>query len=147
TTSFTVPYTSIAIAEAILASFLHLYNFPETRRLLLPDGTDLYHLIAPFTGVYSSLHASTAAARDNQYDGELVAADHRPPGGGGDEQPYPQLEAAKETTRQQHRGGGGGGGIRPPLQPPQSYANFEQRTLCYLACKNALISILRSWSG
>lgn len=131
-TTLTVPYTNIAISEAILTSFLHLYNWPETRKLLQPNGSDLFHFIAPFTDAFSFLHASNAALKHSNYIDQFDYRDEPKPF---DNQNTKVLlsEQPKPNKTQQ-------------LQQ-QQYANYEHRTLRYLACKNAILSILRSFPG
>ena len=134
TTNLTLPHTNIAISEAILSSFLHLYNWPDTRQLLQPKGSDLFYFISPFTDTYSFLHASNATRNNmNPFDLNLL------------EQLEMQKQSVDYTDTKLILGHN-----RPAnkqQQQQQQFANYEFRTLRYLACKNALLSILRSWPG
>ncbi|KAH9517973.1 hypothetical protein DERF_008579 [Dermatophagoides farinae] len=149
-TNFTIPFTNIALSEVIISSFLYLYNYPETRRLLQPNGSDLFYFISPFTDLYSFFHASKAAQEqrnlnaihldDNNYDPhhphhhddrtkfpfdfDLPIKDNKP---------VHNVRIGLNKQKQQ--------------QQQQSNASYEQRTLRYLSCKNAILSILRSWPG
>ncbi|OTF78377.1 hypothetical protein BLA29_001901, partial [Euroglyphus maynei] len=147
-TNFTIPYTNIALSEAIISSFLYLYNYPETRRLLHPNGSDLFYFISPFTDLYSFFHASKAAQEqknlnainldDNHFD------PHHPHNPHEDRQKYPfDLDVNKENRANV----GGGLNKNATQSQQQSNASYEQRTLRYLSCKNAILSILRSWPG
>ena len=147
-TSLNLSISNVVISEAVLSALLHLYNWPDTRRLLQPKGADLYYFISPFTDAYSFLHASNAA-RNHQLNAFQVDV---------------QFEGAAEDGQQQqangdHGGGGengGGKGDRNRRREKEAaqqqahqqlHVNFEYRTICYLACKSALLSILRSWPG
>lgn len=149
-TNLTLPYSNVVISEAMLSSFLHLYNWPDTRRLLKPKGLDLFYFISPFTDTYSFLHASNAARNQNQFYANNYGNQTE------DEHLYPQAQnpfvemkgrqfnimgnnrqVAKQQQQQQ----------QAQQQQQQQYANYENRTFRYLACKNAILSILRSWPG
>lgn len=126
--NFTIPYSNIAISEAILSSFLNLYNFPETRKLLQPNGMDLFYFISPFTDLYSFYHDSKAAKeRQEKFDLPDV---------------HPKDDYKMNVDQKENK-------PRPMMNKnnQQLFLSFEQRTLRYLACKNAIISILHSWPG
>lgn len=128
-TNLTIPYTNVVISEAILSSFLYLYNWPETRKLLKPNGSDLFYFVSPFTDVFSFLHSSNAALKQSKYVNQYVD----------DPREDPKLFEIKDIRNLLFE--------NKPIKPQQQYANYEHRTLRYLACKNAIVSILRSWPG
>lgn len=125
-------YPNIAILEAILAAFLHLYNWPETRKLLAFDGTDLYTFIAPFMDTYSFYHASVAAKKNNKPNFADIGRMNGQPEVNG------ELRDQK-VFYQPIRGNNN--------QQQQAHVNLEQRSLQYSACKNALLSVLFSFPG
>ncbi|KAF7494820.1 Rapamycin-insensitive companion of mTOR [Sarcoptes scabiei] len=136
-TTITIPFTNIAISEAILASFMYLYNFPETRRLLFPNGSDLFHFVSPFTDRYSFFHASKAVALRYRLDGNVFDDFNQ------NQQMDPiqnQRMNRNDLTRDYKL---------PGLHQQQlnNHNNYEQRQIRYLACKNTILSILRSWPG
>nr|XP_027198269.1 rapamycin-insensitive companion of mTOR-like isoform X2 [Dermatophagoides pteronyssinus] len=145
-TNFTIPFTNIALSEAIISSFLYLYNYPETRRLVHPNGSDLFYFISPFTDLYSFFHASTAAQEqqnlnaiqlDNQDDPHHPHHAHED----GQKFPFDFFDVHKENKAGQKNKN------QAQQSSQQTNASYEQRTLRYLSCKNAILSILRSWPG
>ncbi|XP_075590816.1 LOW QUALITY PROTEIN: rapamycin-insensitive companion of Tor [Dermatophagoides farinae] len=150
-TNFTIPFTNIALSEVIISSFLYLYNYPETRRLLQPNGSDLFYFISPFTDLYSFFHASKAAQEqrnlnaihldDNNYD------PHHPHHHD-DRTKFPfDFDLPIKDNKPVHNVRIGLNKQKQQQQQQQSNASYEQRTLRYLSCKNAILSILRSWPG
>lgn len=147
-TNIELTSSNIILLEAILSAFLHLFNWPETRQLLLPKGGDFYVFIAPFTDTYSFLQASLAAKK-MQLNGipELVDGME----GGKNARPDMRnafLQHGPGGGRGGDAGGGGGGGANQKGGNSSSFqCTLEERMLRYAACRHCLLSILRSWPG